>query len=100
MAAWSVYMVSCADGSLYTGISRDVAGRVAVHNSGRGAKYTRSRLPVHLVYEEVLTDRSSALKREIEIKRMTPKDKRQLVRKSADPVSEASSGCAQRPEHG
>ena len=83
MGNWCVYMVCCADGSLYTGISRDVGQRVALHNSGRGAKYTRSRLPVRLVYEEALADRSSALKREARIKRMSPTAKRQLVKSGA-----------------
>ena len=93
-------MVSCADGSLYTGISDDVVRRVAAHNSGRGAKYTRGRLPVSLVYEEILPDRSNALKREAEIKRMSPKDKRRLVARWIDPASVKSSGGAERPENG
>ena len=100
MSAWSVYIVSCADGSLYTGISCDVPRRVAVHNSGRGAKYTRSRLPVRLVYQEDLDDRSSALKREAEIKRMGSNDKQRLVKKPEDLASAEYSGSAQRPENG
>lgn len=100
MGAWSVYIVSCADGSLYTGISRDVLRRVAVHNSGRGAKYTRSRLPVRLVYQEELDDRSSALKREAEIKRMAATDKKRLVKNPEHRVSAEYSGGAQRPENG
>ncbi len=61
-------MVECADGSLYTGIARDPEKRVNIHNTGKGARYTRSRLPVRLVYREVTCDRSSALQREAEIK--------------------------------
>lgn len=63
-----VYIVECADGSLYTGWAVDVERRLAEHNSGRGAAYTRSRLPVRLLYQEQASDRSSALKREREIK--------------------------------
>ena len=68
MADWQVYILESADGSLYTGIARDLNERVATHYRGSGAKYTRSRLPVTLVYTETATDRSAALRREIEIK--------------------------------
>jgi putative endonuclease len=61
-------MVRCADGTLYTGFTRDVAARIGVHNSGKGAKYTRSRLPVSLVYVEPCDSLSAALKRERQIK--------------------------------
>ena len=71
MGDWQVYIVECADGSLYTGIARNVTERIAVHNAGQGAKYTRSRLPVKLVYEEALPDKSSALKRELAIKNLS-----------------------------
>jgi len=65
---YQVYVLLCADGTLYTGISKDLGVRVVIHNSGRGAKYTRSRLPVKLLYFEELPNKSEALKREIEIK--------------------------------
>lgn len=65
-----VYLVRCADGSLYCGISNDVEKRVKAHNEGKGAKYTRARRPVELVYVEETDSRSSALRREIEIKKM------------------------------
>lgn len=68
MARWYVYVVRCADGSLYTGISTDVPARVATHNAGRGAKYTRSRLPVQLVHVETKKSQSTALRREAAIK--------------------------------
>src|SRR3990167_8564441 len=68
--AYWVYLVECADGTLYTGCARDVEKRVAAHNAGQGAKYTRSRLPVRLVYVEAAVDRGSALRREAEIKKM------------------------------
>ena len=63
-----VYIVRCADGTLYTGYARDPEGRVRVHNSGKGAKYTRARLPVSLVYVESCDSLSGALKRERQIK--------------------------------
>jgi|SRR6187200_3333551 predicted GIY-YIG superfamily endonuclease len=66
--AYYVYIVRCADGSLYTGLARDPEERVALHNAGRGAKYTCSRRPVALVYQEAAESRSDALKRESEIK--------------------------------
>jgi putative endonuclease len=79
-AEWHVYIVQCADRSLYTGVALDVAARVAAHNSGRGAKYTRGRRPVKLVYRERAGTRSAALKREIAIKRLATAAKRRLVR--------------------
>lgn len=75
-----VYMLRCGDGTLYTGYTDDVARRVAVHNSGRGAKYTRSRLPVTLVHVEEWPDRSAALRREAAIKRLCRADKLALIR--------------------
>ncbi|HVZ71260.1 MAG TPA: SUMF1/EgtB/PvdO family nonheme iron enzyme [Polyangia bacterium] len=68
MARWYVYVVRCVDGSLYTGISTDVAARVAAHNAGRGARYTRARRPVELVHTENKRSMSTALKREAAIK--------------------------------
>lgn len=79
-SAWTVYILRCADGSLYTGITRDVARRVAEHNSKRlAARYTRARRPVRLVYQEPAATRSAAGKREYRIKRMTRFDKQKLV---------------------
>ncbi len=68
---WVVYFLRCADGSLYTGITNDLEGRVRRHGRGRGAAYTRSRLPVALVYREPARDRSAALRTEIRWKRLT-----------------------------
>jgi predicted GIY-YIG superfamily endonuclease len=76
---WYVYVVRCADSTLYTGVATDLHARIAAHNAGRGAKYTKSRLPVTLVYEEIVEDRSAALRREYEIKRLPPDAKRALV---------------------
>lgn len=74
-----VYIVRCADQTLYTGWTNDLARRVAAHNSGRGAKYTRSRRPVELVYAEVCQDKRSALRREWQIKRLRTEQKRLLI---------------------
>lgn len=74
-----VYMLRCADGTLYTGYTDDPERRARVHNAGKGAKYTRSRLPVELVYRETLEDKSTALRREREIKRLTREQKLALI---------------------
>lgn len=74
-----VYILQCRDGTLYTGIAADVQKRLAVHNSGKGAKYTRSRLPVTLLYEETQPDKSAALKRELEIKKLSRAQKLRLI---------------------
>lgn len=76
---WFVYMLWCSDGSLYTGYTDNVARRLQVHQSGKGAKYTRSRLPVTLVYQEELPDKSAALRREAAVKRMTRQQKLALI---------------------
>jgi predicted GIY-YIG superfamily endonuclease len=78
MARWFVYVVRCADDSLYTGISTDVPARVATHNAGRGARYTRARLPVRLVHVETKRSRSTALKREAAIKALSRAQKLSL----------------------
>ena len=78
----SIYIVQCADGSLYTGYSTDVAKRVATHNRGKGAKYTRSRLPVTLVHQEHYVTKTLAMSREYAIKQMTRAQKLKLIRKS------------------
>ena len=74
-----VYILQCADGTLYTGSTNDLPARLRVHNAGRGAKYTKARLPVILLYSEDCGDRSAALKREIAIKRLTRQEKLQLI---------------------
>ena len=77
--AWYVYILRCRDDSLYTGCTDDVERRLAVHRSGKGAKYTRSRLPVTLVYQEEAADKSAALRREAAIKSLTRKEKLALL---------------------
>ena len=74
-----VYILQCADNTLYTGITTDIESRIHEHNIGHGAKYTRGRIPVKLVYSEVLIDKSSALKRENQIKKQTRKAKLALI---------------------
>lgn len=74
-----MYMARCADGSLYTGITNDLAAREAAHNRGKGAAYTRGRLPILLVYSERAENRAAALRREAEIKRLNRLGKLGLV---------------------
>jgi putative endonuclease len=76
---YSVYIVKCNDGTLYTGISNNVDNRVAKHNSGTGAKYTKTRLPVRLVYTKVIGTKSDALKEEYRIKQLSRSEKLKLV---------------------
>lgn len=78
-ARCGVYVARCADGSLYTGISSDIDARIHLHNAGKGAKYTRSRLPVVPVYRERCADRGAALRREAEIKRLPRAEKLRLA---------------------
>lgn len=77
--AWFVYIVRCADDSLYTGVARDVVQRIQRHNQGRGARYTRSRLPVTLVHTESAADRSAAQRREYQIRQLPASLKRRLA---------------------
>ena len=77
--AWSVYIVKCRDGKLYTGISNDVPKRVAVHNKGKGCRFTKHRHPVELVYTEELGTKSDARKRELEIQGFTRSKKLALL---------------------
>ena len=78
---WNVYILRCGDGSLYTGISTDVERRLEAHRAGKGAKYTRSRCPLELVYREQCLDKSAALRRELEIKALPRAEKLKLIEK-------------------
>ncbi len=80
---WYVYILRCGDGSLYTGITLDLQRRLRAHSSGRGARYTRSHLPVELVYYEPASDRSAALRREAAIKALPRMEKLRLMEKGA-----------------
>ena len=77
---WFVYLLRCADGSIYTGITTDVSRRCQQHNAGTASRYTRCRLPVKVVYQEPQPTRSSALKREAAIKALTRKKKLAMIR--------------------
>ena len=76
--SWVCYLLRCADDTLYCGITNDLDKRIAAHNAGEGAKYTRGRAPLTLVYQEACVDKSSALKRECEIKSFSRTRKRLL----------------------
>lgn len=76
---WSLYILRCGDGTLYTGIAVDVEKRLETHRSGKGAKYTRGRGPLELVYREECGTHSDALKREAEIKRLSRSEKEKLL---------------------
>jgi putative endonuclease len=76
---WVCYILRCADDTLYTGISNDLEKRLAAHNAGTAAKYTRARGPVQLVFVEPCADKSSALKREIAIKKLSRAQKIHLI---------------------
>ena len=80
--SYFVYMLRCADDTLYTGYTDDPQRRAKAHNAGKGAKYTRSRRPVELVYTEECPDKSAALKREWAIKRLTRREKLALIQES------------------
>ena len=77
-----VYFLRCGDGSLYTGWTNDLEQRLAAHQSGKGAKYTRGRLPIEMVYFEEMPDKSAALKRENELKKLKKTEKELLIKTS------------------
>lgn len=79
MTNWTCYLLECSDHTLYCGITNNLEKRLTAHNAGEGAKYTRSRLPVKLAYAETCANKSTALKREYEIKRMSRKRKLALA---------------------
>ena len=78
---WKLYILRCSDGSLYTGITTDLEKRIAAHNAGKGAKYTRGRGPLEMVYVEDCGDHSAALKRELEIKGLPREEKLKMIKK-------------------
>ena len=86
---WTVYLARCGDGTLYTGVTTDPGRRLAEHNAGCGAAYTRSRLPVTLVYLETVPDRSAALRREHAIRQMSRVQKEALAAGAASPPQES-----------
>lgn len=76
---WLVYILKCGDGSYYTGITNDLARRLKAHKAGTASKYTRSRLPVKVVCREMLPNKGQALRREMEIKKLTRAQKTLLI---------------------
>lgn len=81
MANHYTYIVQCSDHSLYTGYTNNLEARMTKHNAGKGAKYTKARLPVQLMYHEVFSTKSEALKREAAIKQLTRAQKLQLIKR-------------------
>lgn len=84
MKPWHVYMALCADNTLYTGVTVDLAKRMQTHNAGQGAKYTRARLPIRLVWSEIAKSESAAKKREAEIKKWSRAKKLAIIRSSTN----------------
>lgn len=80
---WELYILRCGDGTLYTGIARDAQKRLVMHQQGKGAKYTRGRGPLRIVYRESCASHTRALQREIEVKRLSRAQKESLI-KSAE----------------
>lgn len=86
-ALWHVYVVECADGTLYTGITTDLVRRIGEHNDSlKGARYTRAKRPVRLVYSEQVPDRSTASKREYEVKHLSREEKLFLIQNYTVPI--------------
>ena len=83
MSEYTVYILRCGDGTLYTGCTNDLARRLRAHSTGKGAKYTRCRLPVELVYHEPAADKSQALRREAAIQALSRAEKLALIQGTA-----------------
>jgi putative endonuclease len=95
-----VYIVRCADGTLYTGYARDPAARERTHNSGSGARYTAGRRPVHLVYWESFKSVADALRRERQLKRLRRARKEALLNRWSYPAFASAASCVRRPSMG
>jgi predicted GIY-YIG superfamily endonuclease len=80
---WYLYIVQCSDGTLYTGITNSLSRRLSEHNNGTASRYTRSRLPVKLVYREPCRNKSSALRKEYKIKLLSRKEKEEYINKQS-----------------
>lgn len=93
---WSVYIVKCRDGTLYTGITNDLAHRIDAHNCGIGCRYTRGRRPVRLLYVEEFPNRSSALRREARLKRLKRGKKLLLIQDKGHHRTAAVPSCSRR----
>lgn len=88
--AWHVYLAECADGTLYCGVTTDLAKREAAHNAGRGARYTRSRRPVRVVWSEPVGARGDALRRELQVKALPRREKLRLAQSSSTRAASAT----------
>jgi len=88
--SWSLYIIRCRDESLYTGITTDIPRRLKEHNAKKGAFYTQNKTPVELVYQEAMANQSEALKREAAIKRLTKKQKLELISFAPNPPAKIS----------
>jgi putative endonuclease len=95
---WFVYIVRCADASLYTGITNDLAARVAAHSAGKGARYTRARAPVTLVWSRRKQDKSAALREEWRIKQLSRAEKLALVAGAGSRVVRSPRRSARSPQ--
>lgn len=91
MTKWFVYIVKCSDGTLYTGITTDVNKRINTHNSGKGAKYTKTRLPVVLLISFEAGNKSEASKEEYRIKQLTKEEKLNLINEQKEKTTSAKS---------
>ena len=91
---WYVYILRCGDGTLYTGITDDIPRRLAAHRAGKGAKYTRGRGPLELVYQERVPDKPAALRREAAIKRLRRGEKERLIECAKKPSPLGEGGTA------
>ena len=98
--AWYVYILECADGSLYTGMTNHLTRRLAAHNAGKGAKYTKTRRPVRLRYSEELENRSLALRREAAIKKLSHAQKRAMCENFAREGDAVSPDAAEQGRGG
>lgn len=94
MKGWQVYILRCCDGTLYTGIAVDLPKRLAAHEHGTAAKYTRSRRPIVLAYQECQPDRSSAQKREAALRRLGRAGKLELIDRALNDATSTSSTVA------
>jgi predicted GIY-YIG superfamily endonuclease len=92
---WVLYIIKCGDGTLYTGITNDLARRVMQHNDGSASRYTRSRLPVKLVHQESCRGRSHALKKEFAMKSLSRKEKEEYIKQKKSVATKA-----RRPKEG
>ena len=77
--SWHLYILECADGTYYTGITNNLEKRFTAHNSGKGGRYTRARVPVRIIYQEKVLDRSTALTREHAVKALSREQKKKLI---------------------